>query len=188
MKKILKVISSGFLLITLVGCSSDKPEQMTDQNQNNNASSQNDSMTSDGVDSTILWDDVKLDYQGLEESIASQFEQGSTISKETVKNDVETISSGYDKISKGIDEENKDIAKEMYQAAHRLEISGKKMDETKDHEYTKLGENTKAYIKYLHGEKLENHEKTKTEIENVINLDSEKMNNMTDEFYSYYQG
>ena len=98
------------------------------------------------------WDEVKTDYQKLENEAKTELDKQKNISKEDVNKLIDTVKDDYAKLKDGIDNDNKQTAQEMYKAAHKLELLGERNETAKDNEIVRIGTNAKEYIRHLHGE------------------------------------
>lgn len=115
------------------------------------------------------WNEAKTDYETLETEAKTELDKQKNISKEDVNQLIKTVEDDYAKLKNGIDDSNKDTAKEMYKAAHKLELLGERNATAKDNEIVKIGAHAKEYIRHLHGEGERNFSDVTNDIETGFN-------------------
>ena len=115
------------------------------------------------------WNDVKTDYQKLENEAKAELDKQKSVTKEEVNRLIKTVKDDYAKLKNGIDENNKQTAQEMYKAAHKLELLGERNETARDSEIVRIGTHAKEYIRHLHGEGNRNFGDVTSDIETGLN-------------------
>lgn len=168
MKKYLKTLFLVSLCcITLTGCNQS-------ENDTNNTSGKFEG------DIAIMWDDVKDDFDKINDDVKNNSDSLDSLTKDDITNLTTTIQNGYEKIKNGINEDNQEEAKKVYEAAAKLEYlaekgKGKLTDEEK--EVLELGEKTKALMMHYYGNGEGNYNDAVDDIEEAF----DRVKNFTDE-------
>ena len=104
MKKIIIYLFLMIFAFTLTGC------RQVDETANNFKG-----------DIEIAWDDVKDDFNDIDQNIKKDPTYVSNIKGEDIQELTKTIQEGYDKIKGGVTQDNQEEAKKVYEAASRLQ-------------------------------------------------------------------
>lgn len=168
MKKYLKTLFLiSLFCITLTGCNQS-------ENDTNNTSGNFDG------DVAIMWDDVKDDFDKIDDNVENNKDYLNSLTKDDITNLTTTIENGYEKIKNGINEDNQEEAKKVYEAAAKLEYlaeKGKNKLTDEEEEVLKLGEKTKALIMHYYGNGEGNYNDAVENVENAF----DKVKNFTDD-------
>lgn len=170
-KKMKKILQTFFLLslcmVALTGCSQlkDDVEETADEFTG---------------DVKILWNDVKDEFDQIEDSVENNEDYMTNLTKEDIVSLTTTIKEGYEKIKDGVTEDNHEEAKKVYEAASKLEYIKNNANEKWDDDEEKileLGEKTKELLKHYYGQKDGNYAEAKEDVEERLN----KLESFSDE-------
>lgn len=170
-KKMKKILQTFFLLslciVALTGCSQlrDDVEDTADEFTG---------------DVKILWNDVKDEFDQIEDSVENNEDYMTNLTKEDIVSLTTTIKEGYEKIKDGVTEDNHEEAKKVYEAASKLEYIKNNANEKWDDDEEKileLGEKTKELLKHYYGQKDGNYSEAKEDVEERLN----KLESFSDE-------
>lgn len=115
MKKIIIYLFLMIFAFTLTGC------RQVDKTANNFKG-----------DIEIAWDDVKDDFNDIDQNIKKDTTYVSNIKGDDIQELTKTIQEGYDKIKGGVTQDNQEEAKKIYEAASRLQYIEENTDKKID--------------------------------------------------------
>ncbi len=130
------------------------------------------------------WDAVKEEYEKLEKEAEVALSDTGEISQEEIEELVKTVKEKYDVVKGGITKENEAVAKELYKAAHQLELLADKSEEALESDAVKLGQDVQDYIKQ-HYSDIENDFST---LRNNIEAGVKTIENFTEEDWNNFLG
>ena len=138
-------------------------------------------------DIEIAWDDVKDDFNDIDQNIKKDTTYVSNIKGDDIQELTKTIQEGYDKIKGGVTQDNQEEAKKVYEAASRLEYIEKNTDQklsSEEKEILELGKKTKTLMMYYYGNGEGVFQDAVDDVENGIdrvkNFTEEKWNDFKD--------
>lgn len=137
MKKLIIYLFLMIFAFTLTGC------RQVDKTANNFKG-----------DIEIAWDDVKDDFNDIDQNIKKDTTYVSNIKGDDIQELTKTIQEGYDKIKGGVTQDNQEEAKKIYEAASRLqyieENTDKKLTEEQK-QVLELGKSMKTLMMHYYG-------------------------------------
>ena len=170
MKKIIIYLFLMIFAFTLTGC------RQVDKTANNFKG-----------DIEIAWDDVKDDFNDIDQNIKKDTTYVSNIKGDDIQELTKTIQEGYDKIKGGVTQDNQEEAKKIYEAASRLEYIEKNTDQklsNEEKEILELGKKTKTLMMHYYGNGEGVFQDAVDDVENGIdrvkNFTEEKWNDFKD--------
>ena len=170
MKKIIIYLFLMIFAFTLTGC------RQVDKTANNFKG-----------DIEIAWDDVKDDFNDIDQNIKKDTTYVSNIKGDDIQELTKTIQEGYDKIKGGVTQDNQEEAKKVYAAASRLEYIEKNTDQklsSEEKEILELGKKTKTLMMHYYGNGEGIFQDAVDDVENGIdrvkNFTEEKWNDFKD--------
>lgn len=137
MKKIIIYLFLMIFAFTLTGC------RRADETANNFKG-----------DIEIAWDDVKDDFNDIDQNIKKDTTYVSNIKGEDIQELTKTIQEGYDKIKGGVTQDNQEEAKKVYEAASRLQYIEENTDKKltdKQKQVLELGKSMKTLMMHYYG-------------------------------------
>ena len=170
MKKLIIYLFLMIFAFTLTGC------RQVDKTANNFKG-----------DIEIAWDDVKDDFNDIDQNIKKDTTYVSNIKGDDIQELTKTIQEGYDKIKGGVTQDNQEEAKKVYAAASRLEYIEKNTDQklsSEEKEILELGKKTKTLMMHYYGNGEGIFQDAVDDVENGIdrvkNFTEEKWNDFKD--------
>ncbi len=114
------------------------------------------------------WEEVKEEYAVIEKEAEEELAEVEEVSQEKVEELVKTVEEKYAEVKDGITKENEEVAKELYKAAHQLELLAERSEEAHETDAVKLGSDVKDFVQKHYGDAEQEIEKLKEDIEGGV--------------------
>ena len=111
------------------------------------------------------WESVKDEYTKIEEDAQKELDKMEEVSQEEIEELVKTVKEKYAEVKDGVTKENEEVAKELYKAAHELELLSEKSKDAIESEAVTLGKDAKEFVKDHYSDVEKDFDKVKENIE-----------------------